>query len=608
MTTRVLGPYAASLAPMPQYLNHEHRGHAVQFYEEDGILLDALSRFIGTALGAGDAAIVIATQEHREGLVQRLTARGLDTAKAVKQGRYIPLDAAETLSKLIVDGLPDEALFADLIGGLAARAKAAAEGEQPPIAIFGEMVALLWADCKVEAAIRLEQLWNDLAKTHSFSLCCAYPMSGFYREQHGEPFLRICAEHSAVIPSESYTSLASEEQRLHNIAQLQQKAQAFEAEMELRQSEQRFRLLMDAVQDYAIFMLDPEGRISSWNSGAQRIKGYETSEIIGKHFSCFYPEEDVRSGKPQRELEIAGREGRLEDDGWRIRKNGSRFWANVIITALRDGAGQLVGFSKVTRDFTERMLAQEALQEAQQKLRVSENSLRQLSLHLLRTQDEERRRIGRDLHDSLGQYLSVLKIKLDSLKSLRKRKEEEANQELAECAKLAEESIKEVRTISYLLYPPLLDEMGLKSAISWYLDGFEKRSGIKATFETPPDFGRLPRDVEIAIFRVLQESLTNVHRHSGSPTADVRVMIKDSAVVLEVHDQGKGIPAGHLQECGRDWPGAVGVGLRGMSERMRQLGGSLELSSSPTGTTVIATVPIEVSSSAAAEGQRDAVA
>ncbi|MFY9530806.1 MAG: PAS domain S-box protein, partial [Candidatus Acidiferrales bacterium] len=578
-----------------------HRGHAVQFYKEDGILLDALSRFIGTALGAGDAAIVIATQEHREGLVQRLKARGLDTAKAVKQGRYIPLDAAETLSKLIVDGLPDKVLFADLIGGLVARAKAAAEGEQPPIAIFGEMVALLWADCKVEAAIRLEQLWNDLARTYSFSLCCAYPMSGFYREQHGEPFLRICAEHSAVIPSESYTSLAGEEQRLRNIAQLQQKAQAFEAEMELRQSEERFRLLTDAVQDYAIFMLDPEGRISSWNSGAQRIKGYETSEIIGKHFSCFYPEEDVRFGKPQRELEIAGREGRVEDDGWRIRKDGSRFWANVIITALRDGAGQLVGFSKVTRDVTERMLAQEALQEAQQKLRGSENSLRQLSLHLLRTQDEERRRIGRDLHDSLGQYLSVLKIKLDSLRSLRKRKEEEANQELAECAKLAEESIKEVRAISYLLYPPLLEEMGLKSAISWYLDGFEKRTGIKATFETPPDFGRLPRDVEMAIFRVLQESLTNVHRHSGSPTADVRVMIKDSAVVLEVHDQGKGMPAGHLQECGRDLLGAVGVGLRGMSERMRQLGGSLELSSSPTGTTVIATVPVELSSSAAAQ-------
>ncbi|MGB2886073.1 MAG: PAS domain S-box protein [Candidatus Acidiferrales bacterium] len=560
-----------------------------------------MSRFIGTALGAGDAAIVIATQEHREGLVQRLKARGLDTAKAVKQGRYIPLDAAETLSKLIVDGLPDKVLFADLIGGLVARAKAAAEGEQPPIAIFGEMVALLWADCKVEAAIRLEQLWNDLARTYSFSLCCAYPMSGFYREQHGEPFLRICAEHSAVIPSESYTSLAGEEQRLRNIAQLQQKAQAFEAEMELRQSEERFRLLTDAVQDYAIFMLDPEGRISSWNSGAQRIKGYETSEIIGKHFSCFYPEEDVRFGKPQRELEIAGREGRVEDDGWRIRKDGSRFWANVIITALRDGAGQLVGFSKVTRDVTERMLAQEALQEAQQKLRGSENSLRQLSLHLLRTQDEERRRIGRDLHDSLGQYLSVLKIKLDSLRSLRKRKEEEANQELAECAKLAEESIKEVRAISYLLYPPLLEEMGLKSAISWYLDGFEKRTGIKATFETPPDFGRLPRDVEMAIFRVLQESLTNVHRHSGSPTADVRVMIKDSAVVLEVHDQGKGMPAGHLQECGRDLLGAVGVGLRGMSERMRQLGGSLELSSSPTGTTVIATVPVELSSSAAAQ-------
>ena len=324
MTTRVLGPDAASLAPMPQHLNHEHRGHAVQFYKEDGILLDALSRFIGTALGAGDAAIVIATQEHREGLVQRLKARGLDTAKAVKQGRYIPLDAAETLSKLIVDGLPDKVLFADLIGGLVARAKAAAEGEQPPIAIFGEMVALLWADCKVEAAIRLEQLWNDLARTYSFSLCCV-PDEPVYRRPARRAVSEDLCRTFAVIPSESYTSLAGEEQRLRNIAQLQQKAQAFEAEMELRQSEERFRLLTDAVQDYAIFMLDPEGRISSWNSGAQRIKGYETSEIIGKHFSCFYPEEDVRFGKPQRELEIAGREGRVEDDVGAYARTGPDF-------------------------------------------------------------------------------------------------------------------------------------------------------------------------------------------------------------------------------------------------------------------------------------------
>src|SRR5260221_4488566 len=180
-------------------------------------------------------------------------------------------------------------------------------------------------------------------------------------------------------------------------------------------------------------------------------------------------------------------------------------------------------------------LAHQALQESQRKLRDSEPSLRQLCLHLLRTQDEERRRIGRDVHDSLGEYLAALKMKLDSLNSLNGLDDTgRAKRELAECANLAEESIKEVRTISYLLYPPMLEEMGLRSAIAWYLDGFTKRSDIKTTFDVPVHFGRFARDVEMAVFRVLQESLTNVHRHSGSPTADVRLSAKRGVVVLEI--------------------------------------------------------------------------
>jgi PAS domain S-box-containing protein len=216
-------------------------------------------------------------------------------------------------------------------------------------------------------------------------------------------------------------------------------------------TEERFRLLVDAVQDYAIFMLDPRGYVATWNAGAKRIKGYEDLEIIGKHFSCFYPQEEIRAGKPERELRIASTEGRFEEEGWRLRKDGSRFWANVILTALRDD-GNLIGFVKVTRDITERMLAQERLQAAQSSLAESENSLRRLSLHLLRTQDEERRRIGRDLHDSLGQYLSVLMMKLDSLRSsARPSAGNFPDAELAECAHLVEESIREVRTISDVL-------------------------------------------------------------------------------------------------------------------------------------------------------------
>jgi len=381
--------------------------------------------------------------------------------------------------------------------------------------------------------------------------------------------------------------------------------EAYTSEAARRQGEERFRLFVEAVQDYAIFMLDSEGRVSSWNKGAERLKGYTASEIIGKHFSCFYPEEDVRDGKPEQELKVATREGRIEYEGWRVRKDGSRFWANAILTAIRDGAGQLIGFAKVTRDFTEKMRAQEALQRAntelatevaerksaENRLATSEKSLRELSLHLLRSQDEERRRIGRDLHDSLGQYLAVLKMNLDSLGSVLASDHDGSGEQVAQCVRLAEDSLKEVRTISYLLYPPMLEEMGLKSAIPWDLDGFTKRSNIQTAFEVNPDFGRLAREVELALFRVLQESLTNVHRHSGSSRASIRLSMVDGIAVLQIKDQGKGIPSELLEESGEDWLGSLGVGLRGMHERMRQLGGKLEISSTEKGTVVRANVP-----------------
>jgi PAS domain S-box-containing protein len=383
-------------------------------------------------------------------------------------------------------------------------------------------------------------------------------------------------------------------------------AEAYRREAALHHEADRFRLFIETVNDYAIFTLDSDGRVTSWNKGAERLKGYAPSEIIGKHFSCFFPEDDARKGEPQRQLEAAARQGRYECENWRVRKDGSRFWANIVLTAIRDDRGKLVGFAKVTRDSTERMRAQEALQSAniklaaevaerksaEKRLAISEKSLRELSLHLLSTQDEERRRIGRELHDSLGQYLAMLKMNLDSLESsLGPQQANGVGQELRQCIRLAEDSLKEVRTISYLLYPPMLEEMGLKSAIPWYLDGFSKRSAIATNFEIETGFGRLAPEVELALFRVLQESLTNVHRHSGSSTASVRLSLADGAAVLQIQDRGNGIPTKLMEESGQDWLGSLGVGLRGMSERMRQLGGKLEVASTATGTTVTASLP-----------------
>jgi len=403
-----------------------------------------------------------------------------------------------------------------------------------------------------------------------------------------------------------YNQLLHEELRLRHDAE-RAANDAYAREAALRAEEERFRLFIEAVKDYAIFTLDANGRVSSWNEGAARLKGYEVADIVGRNFSCFFPAEDVERGRPQQELETATKEGRFEDEGWRVRKDGSRFWANVLITAIRNKAGEVVGFVKVTRDFTERMKAQEELRRAnvellkeiaerkgaEARLASSERSLRELSRHLLRSQDEERRRIGRDLHDSLGQSLAVLKMNLDSLQMSMQARRDGVEQMLEPCVLLAEEALREVRTISYLLYPPMLEEMGLKSAIQWYLDGFSKRSGIQTTLEVAPDFDRLAPEAELAFFRILQEALTNVHRHSESRTAKIRLSVNEGWASMEIRDKGKGIPTNLLEQSGEDWMGSLGVGLRGMNERMRQLGGKLEVASTDKGTTVTASVPAE---------------
>ena len=354
-----------------------------------------------------------------------------------------------------------------------------------------------------------------------------------------------------------------------------------------------FRLLVEGVHEYAIFMLDPEGNILTWNLGAERIKGYRADEIIGKHFAIFYSAEDVNSGKPQHELAVATAVGRCEDTGWRVRKDGSRFWANVVITALRDPGGELRGFAKVTRDLTESKRAEDERAQYEQALRDSEASLRELSAQLIRLQDEERRRIGRNLHDSVGQNLAMLKLHLESL-SFRPKAEELLRQKLTTCIHLVTDTLNEVRSTSYTLCPPMLEEVGLRMAIPWYLEGISKGTGIRINFNPGPEFARLPRDVERAFFRVIQESITNILRHSGSPVADVRVEIENGIAKLEISDHGKGIPADVLEAYNRgSLVMKMGVGLRGMKERVRQLGGNVEVFSTANGTTVRASVPYE---------------
>jgi two-component system, NarL family, sensor kinase len=216
-------------------------------------------------------------------------------------------------------------------------------------------------------------------------------------------------------------------------------------------------------------------------------------------------------------------------------------------------------------------------------------ALRSLSARLLRVQDEERRHLARELHDSTGQTLTALKIQLAKLEE-HLRTGEPASESIAQVNALADQALQEIRTTSYLLYPPLLEETGFSSAARWYVEGFSKRSNMQVRLRLA-SIGRLPRPVEITLFRILQETLTNIYRHSASRASDIRLKRGAKVVTLEVQDYGHGIPAGLLNQFKRAGTGG-GVGLAGMRERIEDLGGQLEVKSGRAGTVVRATVPV----------------
>jgi PAS domain S-box-containing protein len=351
-----------------------------------------------------------------------------------------------------------------------------------------------------------------------------------------------------------------------------------------------FRLLVDSVRDYAIFLLDPEGHVLTWNAGAQSIKGYVKEEILGKHFSIFYLPEAKQSGWPNRELTLAAKEGRFQDEGWRVKKDGSTLWASVTITALRQENGSLYGFAKVTQDLTARRQAEQRIHELNKELRTRVAELDQsqkvvelhtlelqkLSSQVLQTQDDERRRIARELHDDLAQQISALKMDLDA-------------GGLVKFGNAAGDILTSVRNLSYLLHSPLLEETGLRAALHWFVEGLSKRSKIEVSLTMRPEnFPRMPIEIETAIFRVVQEALTNVYRHSESANARVEIERLPDIIVLRIRDFGKGVPFNSPLK--RTEP-TLGVGITGMRERVRQLGGELTVKRVEPGTLVEAHIP-----------------
>lgn len=316
----------------------------------------------------------------------------------------------------------------------------------------------------------------------------------------------------------------------------------------------------------AFALMSGFSRVVRVNREFTRLFGYTAEETLGHPLSELIVPDDARDAVERyQELVLHGQ--RVDAEVVRRRKDGGRLHVFLVCVPVSVPGGRIAVYA-MYRDITERKAAEAAVHE--------------LSGRLLRLQDEERRRLARELHDSTSQLLVGLGIHLSVVNESAGILEPRARRALTESRALVDRCLREIRTVSYLLHPPELDELGLESALASYVDGFVRRSGIQVDLDVAPDLGRLPQEVETALFRIVQEALSNIHRHSASRTARIRLVRGPSGVTLEVSDAG----------CGMLRGASPGVGIASMRERVRQLGGWLDIGSAYGGTTVRAVIPL----------------
>jgi PAS domain S-box-containing protein len=333
----------------------------------------------------------------------------------------------------------------------------------------------------------------------------------------------------------------------------------------LKESEQRFERLVEAAKDYAIFMVDAEGLVSTWNEGAERVFGYEQGEIVGEDGSVLFTPEDRRSGRPKREMDTALTEGRAEDERWHVRKDGSRFWASGFVRPVRDAEGSLLGFSKVARDLTELMRAEEAVEEVRQA---------------------ERERIARDLHDLVLQDLVSALQAAEAHRLPRRGDEREAAEREQEMIDSLRRASRGVREAIHELQAGEVVGRVLARAVE-DLVGVERRRSPQLEVELEVSEGvhrELPKEVCRDVLLVVREALANARRHSSARRVRVALGASEEELRVEVTDDGVGFDPRQSPE---------GVGLAAMRERSAALGGELKVSSEPgKGTTVRLRLPL----------------
>jgi two-component system, chemotaxis family, CheB/CheR fusion protein len=397
------------------------------------------------------------------------------------------------------------------------------------------------------------------------------------------------------------------------------------AEDELRRSEERLRLLVDSVADYAIFSIDLEGRVDSWNSGAARVFGYTEAEAIGQHTGAMFTPEDRETGAPEAELGKAREQGIAADERWHVRKDGSRFYASSAVTPLRDRGGQLVGFVKIAHDLTQRKRWEDSLQQARRDLeaRVQERTreledanraldaelhersqveerIRGLLRRLITIQEDERRRIARDLHDQIGQELAGLSMRLDALHHMTPGDPQALRRAVDELRQIIGRLDDDIDFFAWELRPASLDDVGLATSLGRFAREWSRRFGIAAEFHGQGLHDtRLSREVETNLYRITQEALNNTHKHARASRVSILLERRNTDAVLIIDDDGVGFEIDEqAATAGRE----RGLGLLGMRERAAVIGGTLEIESHPgRGTSVFVRVPLRVAEGASAE-------